>query len=230
MSRVRRTASSRHDMSHVPDHGGFRHRQAHDGVRVKLVAWDVLVDNGFSATLDHSAIERHIRDGVDLIKWPPGSDLFVIRPESGKKRGEGNGVTPIKKSFIAHLKENGWVLERQRFDAHYTFHGNSPLPIVIEWETGNVSSTHRSVNRIARHVLVERDISGGIVILPSGKLKPWLTDRIGNTPEVSEYFPLWRTYSEFPEFVYLAIVTVEYDDISIDVPRIPKGTDGRARG
>jgi hypothetical protein len=197
---------------------------------VKLVAWDVLVDNGFSATPDHADIERHIRDGIELIKWPPGNDKFVIRPESGKKRGEGNGVTPIKKDFITHLRENGWVLELKRFDAHYTFSGNSPLPLVVEWETGNVSSTHRSINRIARHVLVDGDISGGIVILPSGKLKPWLTDRIGNTPEVSEYFSLWRRYGEFPEFVYLAIVTVEHDGTSMDVPRIPKGTDGRAGG
>jgi hypothetical protein len=200
------------------------------GVRVKLVGWDVLVDNGFSATPGHAAIERHIADGIELIKWPPGNDKFVIRPESGKKRGEGNGVTPIKTDFVAHLKENGWVLELKRFDAHYTFSGNSPRPLAVEWETGNVSSTHRSINRIARHVLADGDISGGIVILPSGKLKPWLTDRIGNTPEVSEYFPLWRRYSEFPEFFYLAIVTVEYDDTSWDVARIPKGTDGRAGG
>lgn len=222
---------TRNDTFRVPDDSGScQTYTAPGGVSVKLVAWDVLVDNGFSATPDHTAIERHIRDGVELVKWPPGSDKFVIRPERGKKRGQGNGVTPIKKDFIAHLEENGWVLERQRFDAHYTFSGNAPLPVAVEWETGNVSSTHRSINRIARHVLAEGDISGGIVILPSGKLKPWLTDRIGNTPEVSEYFPLWRRYSEFPEFVYLAIVTVEQDDTSMDVPRIPKATDGRAGG
>jgi hypothetical protein len=195
---------------------------------MKLVAWDELVDNGFSTTAAFPTVQTHIRDAIDQIKWPPGNDLFAIYPESGKKRDMGNGVGLIKNAFIAHLRSVGWTLERDRFDAHYTFNAASPLPFVVEWETGNVSSSHRSVNRIALGMM-RNEISGGVVIVPSGDLKDYLTDRIGNAPELMPYFPLWRLWSQFPDFGYLAIITVEHDTTSSTSPRIPKLTDGRAQ-
>ncbi|MGH3281665.1 MAG: hypothetical protein ACRDNW_21350 [Trebonia sp.] len=67
-----------------------------------------------------------------------------------------------------------------------------------------------------------------MVIVPSGEMKNYLTDRIGNAPELAPYFPLWRSWGRFPEFGYLAIITVEHDATSLDSPRIQKGTDGRA--
>lgn len=114
------------------------------------------------------------------------------------------------------------------FDAHFTFTDEDSLPFVVEWETGNVSSTHRAVNRIALGVLEER-IAGGVVILPSGALAPFLTDRIGNYPEMQPYLPLWRRWAgTLAEKGYLGLVSIEHDAQSFDVPRIPKGTDGRA--
>jgi hypothetical protein len=195
---------------------------------MKIVAWETLIDNNFSTTAAFNVVQTHIRDAISLIRWPPGNSVFAIRPESGKKRGEGNGVAPIKKAFIAHLQSVGWTLEKSRFDAHYTFSDGSSLPFVVEWETGNISSSHRSINRIALGML-QGEVSGGVVVVPSQELRPYLTDRIGNVTELIPYYPLWQVWEQFSMFGYLAVVAVEHDVTSMNVPRIPKRTDGRAR-
>lgn len=198
---------------------------------MKLLAWDVLVDNGFSASAEFTTVESDIKKAVDLIRWPPGSHNFTIYPQSGRKRGEGNGVGPIKNEFVSHLHMRGWTPEtRQRgtdsFDASYAFDTGVP-PFAIEWETGNIASSHRAVNRMALGMMEDR-ISGGALVVASRSLYRYLTDRIGNAQELLPYHPLWRLWNDYPSFGYLAIVTVEHDDMSFDVPRIPKGTDGRS--
>lgn len=197
--------------------------------RVKLVAWDTLVDNGFSSSNGFREVEQHITAAIDAIKWPTGSHSFAIYPESGKKHGQGNGVRPIKDAFIKHLQGHGWVPEHHTFDAHYTFAVEDVLPFVVEWETGNISSSHRAINRMALGML-ERRISGGVLVVPSRSLYKFLTDRVGNVAELEPYFPLWRVWSRHAEFGYLAIITVEHDLESWDVERIKKGTDGWALG
>lgn len=169
--------------------------------------------------------------GVD---WPRGSGAFTIYPESGKKRGEGNGVKPIKDGLIEELRHQGWSIEGRAknalgaavgdFDAVLaTPHG----PIVLEWETGNISSSHRSLNKMAM-LLMDGIIAAGILVVPSRKLYRFLTDRIGNVAELEPYFKLW---SSIPcQQGILEIAVIEHDAESTDVPRIPKGTDGRADG
>ncbi len=154
---------------------------------------------------------------------------FAIYPESGRKRGEGSGVSPIKEAFIVHLREQGWIPEFATFDAYYTFPGSDAAVFVVEWETGNISSSHRAINRMALAML-EGKILGGVLVVPSRALARYLTDRIGNAEELKRYYPLWRIWSQHAEFGYLAIITVEHDLESRDVPRISKGTDGRALG
>lgn len=212
---------------------------------VKIVSWEPLVDSGgYSRTTSFQTVVEQISQAVSETVWPPGSDKFTIRPESGKKRGMGNGVRPIKAGFVSTLKSFGWSLEEPAprakttvesvmkgsrpgaFDCHYRFPHESLSPFVVEWETGNVSSSHRALNRIGLGIL-KGYISGGVLIVPSGKLYPYLTDRIGNEPELRPYHPLWREWT-FSEKTYLAIIAVEHDEESLDVARIPKGTDGRA--
>jgi len=55
----------------------------------------------------------------------------------------------------------------------------------------------------------------------------YLTDRVGNFTELEPYFDLWRDAAGWKEGV-LAILAVEHDGIDPKVPRISKGTDGRA--
>lgn len=181
-----------------------------------------------------------IRQAVDAVRWPPDSDRFTIFPQSGRRRGEGNGVKPIKEGFVAKLTDLGWTPQKSyprasagnaaelypgAFDASLDLAADGFSPFVVEWETGNVSSSHRAINKIAL-ALLRRRISGGILVVPTRDLYRYLTDRIGNYRELEPYFPLWEALPILDG--YLGIVAVEHDDTSGSVPRISKGTDGRA--
>jgi hypothetical protein len=97
--------------------------------------------------------------------------------------------------------------------------------VAFEWETGNISSSHRSINKICLgfHLGV---IVGGILAVSSNKLYPYLTDRIGNIGELERYFPLWSN-TPCSQGVF-EIVVVEHDVESPNVPLIPKGKEGQA--
>lgn len=174
-------------------------------------------------------VNNDINEAITKVVWPPGSDNFIIYPESGKKRGEGNGVKPIKLEFVKHLSELGWELEKK---FNYATKTSGPIDatfkvenkyFAVEWETGNVSSSHRALNKIALGLLKEK-LVGGILVVPTGSLYPYLTDRIGNYPELEPYFPLWQSINCLDG--YLGIIAIEHDGISREVPKIPKGTDG----
>ena len=102
---------------------------------------------------------------------------------------------------------------------------NNNRIIAFEWETGNISSSHRSMNKMCLGLLTQK-IIGGFLVVPSKKLYPYLTDRIGNFPELEPYLPLWKSIP--CDEGILEIIVIEQDAESFDVPRIPKGTDGRA--
>lgn len=55
--------------------------------------------------------------------------------------------------------------------------------IAIEWETGNISSSHRSMNKLAI-ALGSGIVQVGVLIVPSRDLYEHLTDRIGNIGEL----------------------------------------------
>jgi len=95
----------------------------------------------------------------------------------------------------------------------------------VEWETGNISSSHRAMNKMAIGLL-DKVIEGGILILPSRDMYYYLTDRIGNFAEIEPYFPVWKNLNISSGV--LGVIEIEHDDLSLDVPPIRKGTDGRA--
>ncbi len=173
--------------------------------------------------------EQQVKNAIQQVDWPVGSGLFTIRPESGKKRGEGNGVKPIKEEFIKDLKAHGWITESPliiglgKVDAVLTQVGKI---VAAEWETGNVSSSHRSLNKMA-FAIQQQLIIAGFLIVPCRNLARYLTDRIGNFEELEPYFQFWlNSIITYPGV--LVILGIEQDEISFDVPRIPKGTDGRS--
>ena len=53
-----------------------------------------------------------------------------------------------------------------------------------------------------------------------------MTDRIGNFEEIEPYFDVWRKL-QLQKGV-LAVIAIEHDGISKQVPPIRKGTNGRA--
>lgn len=95
-----------------------------------------------------------------------------------------------------------------------------------EWETGNISSSHRALNKMAV-LLLDGRIRAGVLIVPTRKMYPYLTDRIGNYEELIPYFNLWKNVNV--EKGYLEIIPIEHDGLSTSAPIIPKGTDGRAK-
>lgn len=210
---------------------------------VKLIeAGDFVKSRAWQKT--RSGLYEAIR-GVD---WPPGRGTFTIYPQSGKKRGEGNGVVPIKLGLMRRLQAEGWKLEEKlkiandetkqvptagggvevvskpgKLDAVlYTKHG----PVALEWETGNISSSHRALNKMALGLL-KGILACGILVVPSRAMYRYLTDRIGNITELRPYFPVWRSIP--CKKGLLEIVVIEHDATSMKVPRILKGTDGRAK-
>ena len=201
---------------------------------MKIVAVHRLISSGPYAQSRHwRATRSRMHAAVRSCEWPPGSGSFTIYPQSGKRRGEGNGVKPIRDRFVENLKAYGWQIEGPAKNAMGAGLGDFDAvlagpagPVVVEWETGNISSSHRSINKLAM-LLMDGGIAAGSLVVPSRALYMFLTDRIGNIQEIEPYFRLWRSIP--CRKGVLEIVVIEHDATSQNVPRIPKGTDGRAR-
>jgi hypothetical protein len=187
----------------------------------------------FSKSREWDIACKQVKEAIHATDWPHGSGKFTIYPQSGKKRGEGNGVVPIKKPCIENLKKSGWLTEKlppldkgviHPGDLDALFSCNTGF-IGFEWETGNISSSHRAINKLLLTMQVG-GLVGGFLVVPSDNLKIFLTDRIGNIGELRPYLPLWSSIP-IREGV-LRIEVVEHDATSLHVDKIPKGTDGRA--
>ena len=198
---------------------------------MKILRVEPLITKGpFVISSEYEQIQKEIIASIKSVKWPVGNDSFVVHPER-----KGNGVKPIKNSCMDYLFDKGWKHEARMkiladakpgpIDAVRST--KSGLPFVFEWETGNISSSHRALNKIAVGML-EGCIIGGCLVLPSRAFYNFLTDRVGNYRELEPYFPLWRALDCHIQNGVLFIVEVEHDDVSTKVPKIPKGTDGRA--
>jgi len=196
---------------------------------MKLAQEEILIAAGaFSQSEAWTGIRSDIRHAIRAVVWPPGSSKFTINPDRGRGRGQGNGVVPIKEACMDMLQKLGWNTDERRnpfrFDAvrHLEVTGKFGL----EWETGNVSSSHRAINRILL-AYKQGAILGGALVVPTRSLYGFLTDRVGSFSELEPYFEIWR---EVPwDNGVLVIFAVEHDDTSSRVPRIQKGTNGRAR-
>ncbi|MEA5551036.1 restriction endonuclease [Anabaena cylindrica UHCC 0172] len=195
---------------------------------MKIVQEVSLISVGsFEESSDWSIIRTEIRDAISLIVHPPGTPNFTINPKR-----HGNGVKPIKEACMIALRDRfRWRLETPinyatkspgRVDAtkvidNYLF--------ALEWETGNISSSHRAVNKMVLGLL-RGVFLGTALVLPSRKIYPYLTDRIGNYEELEPYFDVWRSVQIQEGF--LAIFVIEHDQLDSSVPTLTKGTDGRA--
>ena len=164
---------------------------------------------------------------ISAVVWPSGASQFTINPSRGKRRGQGNGVRPIKLGCMLALEKSGWSIDEKhhplRLDAVKAVPGGRFIG--LEWETGNISSSHRAINRL---MLGNQrgQVAAGILVVPTRDLYRYLTDRVGNLTELEPYFELWQRWPW--QNGSLVIIAVEHDTTSAAVPRIEKGTDGRA--
>ncbi len=195
---------------------------------MKIVQEISLISIGnFEESSDWSIIRAEIREAISLIVYPPGTSNFTINPMK-----HGNGVKPIKEACMIALRDRfSWSLETS---IHYATRSPGKVDatkvvdnhlFALEWETGNISSSHRSVNKMVLGLL-RGVFLGTVLVLPSRKLYAYLTDRIGNYEELEPYFDVWRAVQLVEGF--LAIFVIEHDEVDSNVPTISKGTDGRA--
>lgn len=115
-------------------------------------------------------------------------------------------------------------------DCHFTI--SKEWRAAIEWETGNISSSHRSMNKLCL-ALVAGQVEVAVLIVPSRDMYPHLTDRIGNWLELSPYLHFWKKVGHFVKRGLLAVTVVEHDELTDDpaVPYFETGADGNsARG
>lgn len=200
---------------------------------MKIVRIEPIIDaGGFSNSDEWKRISGQITQAIKSVQWPPGSGSFTLYDEPGKKRGEGSGVKPIKDACMNKLQSLGWQLETPVDIATVVRPGpmDATCPVgdrlfCVEWETGNVSSSHRAINKMALGIL-KRILIGGALIVPTREMYNYLTDRVGNFRELSPYFPLWGALHV--DEGLLVVIAIEHDAVSKDVKRIEKGTDGRA--
>lgn len=175
-----------------------------------------------------------ITAAITSVTHPAGTGNFTINPVR-----QGNGVNPIKLNFVKCLKEEyGWELEARlaistasknagKIDAVKNILA-AGKHFAVEWETGNVSSSHRALNKIALGIISGKLI-GGALIVPSRKLYEYLTDRIGNYAEIEPYFPVWGSLRVKGECV-ISVFEIEHDSEDKLLPLISKGKDGMAKG
>jgi hypothetical protein len=200
---------------------------------MKILHSTFLIQSGkFPRSVEWERRFAEVNRAALAVVWPPEANSFTLYDEVGKKRGKGNGVKPIKNACMSHLENAGWKMQTRvaipgtkrpgPVDATYDIGGRL---LCVEWETGNISSSHRSLNKICVGMLAGVFL-GGILILPTRAMYKYLTDRVGNYEEIEPYFPLWRSLV-VTEGV-LVVIGIEHDGVSRDVPRILKGTDGRA--
>ncbi|MBA3808168.1 MAG: restriction endonuclease [Solirubrobacterales bacterium] len=191
---------------------------------------DVISAGAFPRSPTWKRACAEVEDAIGCVDWPLGSGTFSINPKR-----HGNGVKPIKRPCTGRLEQLGWrveafpplasnVLRPGDLDALVVRDGHY---IAFEWETGNISSSHRALNKLVLG-LIHRAVTGCFLVVPSRALYPYLTDRIGNMGELKPYLPLWNAASEKVKDAALRIYAVEHDLTDEKVATIPKGTDGRA--
>ena len=144
----------------------------------------------------------------------------------------GNGVTPIKLGLMEELQSQGWKLEVPLDIAKVSRNGKLDAvlstkrgPVTLEWETGNISSSHRALNKMAIG-LMRGVIACGILVVPSRGLYRFSPTASATSTSL---LPILTFGGRFPvNPVCWELVVIEHDATSTDVPRIPKGTSGRA--
>lgn len=210
-----------------------------------IEALDIIGAGRFPTTRTWGRAIADVEAAISQADWPFGSGSFSLNPEpaidrKGRPDRHPNGVMPIKVPMIRHLESRGWETEALP-ELPVGFEGRDVLTtgdldallfdqdryVGFEWETGNVSSTHRAVNKLLDGITRET-LSGGILVLAMRATQRYLTDRVGNFEEIAPYFELWSRYP-VPDGA-LRVYGVGHDELDPSAPHIPKGKDGRALG
>lgn len=159
----------------------------------------------------------------------PGQAIFALN----NSQKNCNGVVPIKEHCYQILEESyDWFREKPLSYFHNDVKKGGPIDVYkefsdtshsihagLEFETGNISSAHRSINKLCVGVKKgELDIA--FLMMPTFETAYYLTDRISNYEELEPYLePLLADYP----FVVFGFSAESYSPVS---PLLPKGKDG----
>lgn len=157
-----------------------------------------------------------------------GHDIFILN----NTKKNCNGVVPVKERCYQILEdEYGWYREKPLSYFHDNAQKGGPIDVYkefcqgsnilyagLEFETGNISSAHRSMNKL-RVGIAKGEIAIGFLMMPIKAMSFYLTDRVSNYEELEPYFLLLDN----TPFVVFGFDAEEY---STDVPLLPKGKDG----
>lgn len=189
---------------------------------------DLIVQGDSVRSAEIDLLFAEVLEGIKAVVWPVGGPDFAIFPVR-----EANGVKPIKNECIEYLRARGWEPEKEirigeesnpgPIDAVKTL--SSGKLFALEWETGNISSSHRSLNKMILG-LKRGDFEVAVLVLPTRAMYKYLTDRVGNLDELKPYFEIWKRDDIKGR---LTVIAVEHDREDKTVPKIPKGTDGRSK-
>ncbi|MCY8575163.1 restriction endonuclease [Bacillus haynesii] len=163
--------------------------------------------------------------------WPMKSKTFKIN----NSQKNGNGVVPVKELCYSMLEDTyNWYrekplnvlkLEKKKggpIDVYKEFTENFDIKRVgLEFETGNISSAHRSMNKLLLG-LKRNEIDLAVILMPVYELSYFLTDRVSNYEELEPYFEI----TEGKPFIYIGFNADSFDS---SVPLIPKGKDGMSK-
>src|ERR1700722_7094319 len=93
---------------------------------MKIVQIVTLAHSGpFVESETWQKIQGDLLVGIRAVVWPKGSKKFTVHPQSGKKRGEGNGVTPIKEGLIKRLTRKDGTKRSQSISGSSRIQENS---------------------------------------------------------------------------------------------------------
>lgn len=143
-----------------------------------------------------------------------------------------NGVVPIKEGCYQMLEETyNWYREKPLdvlvekggpIDVYKEFRDVHDLFCVgLEFETGNISSAHRSMNKLKLGIKVG-ELQLGVLMMPMFELSYFLTDRVSNYEELKPYFSL-------VEDVPFIIIGFNAEELGANYPVLPKGKDGMSK-
>jgi hypothetical protein len=214
------------------------------------------IQKSFDWRIVHESYVRSIKSMEHPVG--SGSFTIRERKRRGPKSKKyfRNGVVYLKEHFLHHIRDvEGWEAEgaadlglgRQPPIRLYPTGEEYPIDVkvfgkfdlvttapdgtrvAIEWETGNVSSSHRSMNKLVL-ALESGSVAAGVLIVPGRVLYKHLTDRIGNFQELSGYMRMWQSFGAAVDRGLLAVSVVEHDHLTTDtsIPYLPMGNDGNA--
>lgn len=173
---------------------------------------------------------KEVKQAICKSVWPEGATTFTINNSEKKS----NGVVPIKELCYIHLEEFlKWFREKPLkvlaeekgkggpIDVYKEFSSANGLIVKrvgLEFETGNISSAHRSLNKL-KLGLDRKEIDLAIILLPVHELGKYLTDRISTYEELAPYF-------ELTEGMAFIVIGFNADAFDNTVEIIKKGKDG----